>query len=146
MRTGEIHPLALKRRHSNERRSFQPISTNFMDFSNTLWTVGVNVGTPPVEYNRQSPFRVAQTSKLITKCAVQLDTFSTNIFLCGVSCLTCFEHKRYDPSQSSTSSIPAGMEPPATVNFSLGSVTGDAIIDSIAIGTDGRVNVSHGAC
>jgi hypothetical protein len=85
-RTGETHPLVLKRTHSNESRFSSTnltFSTNFTqtftNFSDMVWTLEATVGTPGVSFSSESPFRVAQTSKLITKCAVKMDTFSPAI-------------------------------------------------------------------
>ena len=96
-RTGEIHRLASKRTHLNERQDILPVEeSNFIDTGvnmNVLWTIDVTIGTPGNIYASQSPLQVTQISKLITKSAVQMDTFTADTFISGVSCLTCYEKK-----------------------------------------------------
>ena len=138
-RTGETHPLALKQRNSNERRSFQVVDNDLTDNANVLWTLDITVGSPGSGFSGQSPFRAVQTPKLITKCVVQLDTSVPDTFLCGTSCLTCFEHKRYNITLSSTAK---DLKNQTTLNGFVGQVTGEILSDMIsAAGTD----VSHDA-
>ena len=67
--TGKVHPLALKRGHSKERRNTFIIPLT--SFSEVQWTGEVAVGTSPngtssEALTGQSLFRVAQRSKLTT--------------------------------------------------------------------------------
>ena len=136
-RTGETHRLALNRKHSNERRSSN--ESSLADNSNILWTLDVTVGSPGSVFSGQSPFQVAQTSKLIIKCAVHLDTSTPDMFLCGTSCLTCFEHKRYNITLSSTAK---DMKNQTTLHGLIGPVTGEIVSDMISAG---GATVSHNA-
>jgi hypothetical protein len=126
--TGEPHPLALNRGHSNERRDFVTVPlTNDM---NMVWTGDIEVGTPPQAFPGQLLFRVAQTSKLITKCAVVFDTYTPDIFIPGDSCLNCGANSFYDTSTSSTGKNLNSMP---TVNFGVGTVDGSVVSDNVSV-------------
>ena len=134
----------MKRRHSNERRYNADSNFTFTDTStpNLLWTALVTVGEPQdgLFFQGQSPFRVLQALKLITKCAVQLDTSTSDTFLCGVLCLTCYEKKRYDYTLSTTAN---NTKKQGTLNGFVGLVTGDIVTDLM---NPGGTGVSHDPC
>ena len=139
-RTGETHPFASKRRHSKNERRFIA-SNSLTNLSNSVWTVDVTVGTPGITIPSKSLFQVARTSKLITKCAVQLDSFSSDTWVSGTSCLTCFEHTRYDITRSSTAKD-LHNQSTLTQLISNGPVTGETVSDVMAVGPNA---VSHDA-
>jgi hypothetical protein len=73
--TGKPHPLASKPAHSNKRRDGTTVSlTNYRPNTNTMWYGNISVGTPAAPYTGRSPFRVAQTQKLIMIANVQLSS------------------------------------------------------------------------
>jgi hypothetical protein len=135
-RTGETHRLALKRRHSNERRTQ---TTDFDMSSNLFFTLNVSIGTPPVAFPSQSPFQIAQTSKLITKYTVQIDSLVPDTWISGVDCTTCSTDQPYDFTLSSSA---MNMNTQVTTNQVTGPVTGELVTDLINAG--GGV-VSHDA-
>ena len=104
-----------------------------------VWTLEATVGTPGVSFSSESPFRVAQTSKLITKCAVKMDTFSPDSYVGGVTCQTCSGHNLYDFTLSSTAK---DMHKQATLDHINGPITGEVVSDTISIG---GADVSHDA-
>ena len=104
-----------------------------------VWTVNAWVGTPGQSFSGQSPFRVAQTSKLIIKCTVQLDTMSPDSFLCGITCQTCSGHNLYDLFLSSTAE---DQKKQGSLSHLNGPVNGDVVTDMINIGGG---DVSHDA-
>ena len=101
-------------------------------------TVDIEAGSPPKPYSGQSLYLVTQSSKLITECAVCLDTTIPDMFLGGNSCSTCSGKNRYDISISSTGT-PVGSSS-TTVNFGLGAVDGSVVKDSVFLGGS---KVSH---
>jgi Eukaryotic aspartyl protease len=126
--TGEPHPLALKWGHSNERRGI--VSAPLTDDMNLVWTGDITVGTPPQTFRGQLLFRVAQTSKLITKCAVVFDTFTPDMFIPGDACLTCGANSFYDTSTSSTG---INLQSMTNVDFSVGTVDGNVVADNVSV-------------
>jgi len=54
--TGKPHPLASRLGHSNERRLF-PVATTPLTIANNVWYGNIYIGTPPVTFTGQSPFR-----------------------------------------------------------------------------------------
>ena len=125
--TGGAHPLASKmdqpnnehrrkRKHSHlfptARNTASVPLTNYYD---TVWYGPITVGSPGHTFTGERPFRVAQPSKPITRCTVQFDTGSSDLFLPDVSCTTCQGHELYDPQKSSTAQNIGN-----TANFSFG--------------------------
>ena len=104
-------------------------------------TLDIEVGTPRKTYTGWSLFRVTQTSKLITECAVSLDSTTPDMLLGGNSnvCSTCFGQHRYDASISSSAIVDTNRTS-TTANFGLGEVTGSVVGDTVYV--DGN-KVSH---
>ena len=102
------------------------------------WTAELTIGTPPTTFSSQSLFWVVQTSKLIIKCAVGLDTLTSDLFVSGVNCTTCLGHNFFNITNSSTLS---DENVTAAVMLGGGSVTGDVVHDVVIIG---GLEVSHG--
>ena len=76
-------------------------------------------------------FEVAQSSKLITYCAVDFDTGSAEIFLFGPSCQSCHGHNIYDPSQSSTAK---DLRQTGNLTYDGGNVVGNLFADTVSVG------------
>ena len=135
--TGKPHPLAKRgSRPSNERRLF--VAVNLNDTANLEWTADVTIGTPARAFSSQSPFWVAQTSKLTIKCVVSIDTFTSNMFVSGANCTNCQGHNLYDIDNSSTA---FNENITSNVEFGGGNATGNIILEAVSIG---GFEVSHG--
>ena len=133
----EPHPLEKREsKPSNERR--QDVTVNLNDTANMNWAAELTIGTPPITFSGQSLFWVVQTSKLIIKCAVGLDTLTATTFVSGVNCTTCLGHNLFNKSNSSTV---FDENVNATVALGGGNITGDVVRDVV---TMGGFEVSHG--
>ncbi|KAF8491748.1 acid protease [Russula emetica] len=109
--TGEPHPLALKRENSNERRTFVPVPLTFID-NNPAWTGDIAVGTPARSFS------------------VVFDTFHPDMFLPGVGCQNCNGSNLYDISLSSTGT---SLNVNTSIDFDIGSVTGNVVTDNVFV-------------
>jgi hypothetical protein len=104
---------------------------------NLVWTGDIQVGTPPQTFPGQLLFRVAQTSKLITKYAVVFDTFTPDMFIPGDACMNCDANSFYDTSTSSTGT---NLNQVITASFGVGTVSGNIVSDNISVA---GLEVSH---
>ena len=104
-----------------------------------FWAAEATIGTPAVSFNSQSPFRKAQTSKLITKCAVLIDTADADTWISGINCPNCTGHNTFDNGLSSTATDAQIL---LSIGQLAGSVTGEVVSDIINIGGG---HVSHDA-
>ncbi len=131
--TGKLHPLASKPANSNKRRDGATVSlTKYRpNTPNTMWYGNISVGTPAAIYTGQSLFRVAQTQKLIAKCAVDFETGSADFFLPGPSCPNCEGHDIYNPAQSSTSK---DLGTTTTLTYNDGKIEGELYTDNVVVG------------
>ena len=105
---------ALTRGHSNEHHISGPVPLT--SHLNLVWTADIAVGHPARSVPGQSLFPVAQTSKLITKCAPVFKTFTPDMFLGNSSCMICHGQSLYNIFVSPTAK---NLSSTATGDFSL---------------------------
>jgi hypothetical protein len=79
---------------------------------------------------------VAQTSKLITKSVVVFDSFTPDMYIPGTLCtssssITCEGQTLYDLGASSTG---MNLDSMTTVDFGIGTVSGDVVSDNVSVG------------
>lgn len=70
-----------------------------------LWYGTISIGTPPVDFTGMTLSSDSRSTSNPVSYTVGFDTGSSDLFVPSTSCenLFCFEHKKYDPSASSTS-------------------------------------------